>query len=113
MTTKRKQKLWVRFDGDHEPQPDLAQQFSNEEWATLTEIYEDTLVAQDVGSDNLAFDDNLAACVSNEFRRRTGRSVPGRVLLAAIMDRRKRGEWVKLGAGAGGIEFSDIDQVAG
>jgi hypothetical protein len=111
MVTKRKNSQWVTFDGDHESQPPMPHNFTASELVCLEAIYQEIVVPLDLGSDNIAFDEQLAARVSAEFFRRTRQVVGGRVLLAAIMVRRKRGDWVTLPPGGAGTGFSDIDEV--
>jgi hypothetical protein len=115
IVTQRKQKLWVTFDGDHEQLAGPAEDFlTPQEWQHLEAIYNEILVGRNIGSDNLGFDPSLAREVSTAFFRRAGRSVSGRQLLAAILTRRKRGEWIHLEPGEGeeGLGFGDIDQIA-
>src|SRR5262249_13308279 len=114
IVSRRKKGKWETFNGDHEPQPPLPQGIaSDDEWACLVEAYDAVLAAQGLGSDNVAYDDDLADCLSQTFAELTGRIIPGRVLFAAIMNRRKRGEWPTLPKEKeGGLGFNDIDQVA-
>jgi hypothetical protein len=76
IVTQRKQGLWVTFGGTYQRLHTMPEDFlSPEEWVALEVVYEETLVALNVGSDNLGFDEQLAARVSDDFFRRTGRVV--------------------------------------
>lgn len=119
--TQRKQKRWFTFDGTHQRLSAMPEDFlTNHEWSILRAIYEEQLIPLELGSDNLAYDDLLALNLSREFYDRAGRVVHGRLLFAAIMQKRKRGDWVKLPRSreANPNErrmrpFGDIDSVAG
>jgi hypothetical protein len=108
---KQKQKNWPTFRGDYErlasPPADL---LSPGEWAALEDAYAEVVLSLKIGSDNLAYDEHLAASLARAFHQRTNRSVPSRLLAAAIMAKRKRGEcdWIK----TNDRPFGDIDEVA-
>lgn len=115
IVTKRKNGDWVTLDGDYERLQSMPDDFLSEpEWAILGEVYESVVMTRDVGSDTLAFDDVLAREVGRSFAIRAGRVVHAGLLFAAIMTKRKRGEWLKLGRSAGkqDIGFNDIDEIA-
>jgi hypothetical protein len=112
MRTQRKQGLWVRFDGAHlavPPAPD----FSAEDIEVLVSIYADDVAAMGVGSDVLAYEDDLRALIEKEFADRTGRVVSGDDLVAKLTALRKRGllpKAAELPAPDPNIGFGDIAQ---
>jgi hypothetical protein len=114
--TKRKKKLWVTFDGKHQTMPTITEDvLAAEEWVHLRSIYERLFIVKDMGSDNLAYDAELARSVSREFARLSGRELSGQFLLAIIMVKRKRGDWPKINPDNSkhkGVGFGDIDQIA-
>jgi hypothetical protein len=116
IVTKRKNGEWVTLDGDYERLESMPDDFlSAEGWDHLREVYESIVIARDIGSDTLAFDEGLAREVGREFAKRVGRVVHVGLLFAAIMAKRKRGEWLKIGRDKHGkpeIGFDDIDQIA-
>lgn len=107
MYSQRKQKMWPTFGGGYKklaPLPDDV--LSDDEWEILREEY----LKLGIGSDNFVFDDALCFKLEETFGMRAGRVVSGRVLFAAIMKKRKRGLWPKVGTKA--KEFADFDAVA-
>lgn len=111
--TQRKQKKWVTFDGDHKRLRSMPADFlSPDEWGHLRAIYNRLLATQEIGSDNLQYDDGLADRLAKDFAKLANRVVPGQLLFAAIMARRKRGEWEKLPKKTD-CGFGDIDEVSG
>lgn len=114
--TQRKQKKWVTFGNDYARLACLPDTFlSAREWLILEAIYREEMLPREIGSDNLAYDDLLAAQIAREFCDRSGRMVYGRLLFSAIMAKRKRGEWVNVRPpkeNQGGIGFSDMDDIA-
>ena len=115
--TKRKNSDWVRLDGDHKRLQTMPEDFlSPEEWEVLQAAYDEVVVEKGLGSDTLAYDAELAKQIRREFSKHTGRVVNGSLLVAAIIAKRKRGEWVKLGPGAGKnghAGFRGFDETAG
>ena len=112
--TLRKQKVknWPTFNGKHRKLTPMPDDFlSPGEWAALQAVYMDLIVPLAIGSDNLAYDDELAAKVAKAFFKLTGRVVGGRLLFAAIMAKRKRGEWPTLPNKKPGLGFGDINEV--
>jgi hypothetical protein len=112
---KQKQKNWPRFNGTHKRLDAMPDDFlSTNEWAILEAVYLELVVPREIGSDSLQYDETLTAQVAREFYQQAKRAVSGRLLFAAIMARRKRGEcnWIKVGAqGSGGKGFRDIGAV--
>jgi hypothetical protein len=115
--TKRKNGDWVRLDGEHKRLRTMPEDFlSTEEWEILQEVYDERVVGQGVGTDALAYDNDLARQIQREFARRAGRAVEGSLLVAAIIAKRKRGEWTKLRPGAdtnGHAGSRDANDIAG
>ena len=108
---KQKEKNWPTFNGKHKRLTAMPDDFlSPGEWAALKTVYRDVVMPLGIGSDNLAYDDQLAAQVAREFFKLTGRSVPGRLLFAALMAKRKRGEWDTLPK-KDGRGFGDINAI--
>ena len=106
MYTQRKNGCWPTFDGQHRKLPPLADDvLSSEEWEILRQEYESLAV----GSDNFVFDDALRLHIEEVFAKRAGRIVLGAVLFSAIMKKRKRRLWAKVGTKTKG--FSDVDAV--
>lgn len=114
IVTRRKNQKWVTFNGDYQRLDSMPDDFlSPGEWTHLRAIYMDLLGADQIGSDNLAFDDRLVAEVAREFRRRANRTVAGALLFAAIMAKRKRGEWPNVKPKKDDDKgFGDIDKIA-
>lgn len=116
IVTKRKNGEWITLDGNYEHLESMPDDFlSDDEWKILQEVYEAVVLARNVGSDTLAFDDKLAKEVGRAFAKRAGRVVHDGLLFAAIMAKRKRGEWLKLRPDAGrkpDSGFDDIDKIA-
>ena len=110
--TKRKNGEWVTFGDTHllmaEPDWDT---LTAPEWASLERAYREVVLAREVASDHLVYDQTLAAELARRFAALTGRSLPSMTLAALAMSKRKRGEWVRL-TPADGLGFSDIDEVA-
>jgi hypothetical protein len=111
MVTRRKDGLWEKLG--RVPQPEEAYsvvKLDAEHWPHLDAIYEEL----QIGSDNFAFDEDLAAKFSREFARRTGRVVPALVLAAAVIARRKNSglKTLKPKKDENDLGFRDIDEVA-
>ena len=70
-------------------------------WETLQVIYDKLVAEKGLGTDTLAYDDDLAKQIRREFSKQAGRVVHAPLIVAAIIAKRKRGEWVKLGPDAG------------
>jgi len=84
--------------------------FSPEELNELDAIHEDLQIA----SDSYAINPEASKKLQEEFARRIGRIVPGMILAAAMVYRRKNGNLKTLRPKSDeqGLGFSDIDQVA-
>jgi hypothetical protein len=117
IVAKRKQSKWVRFEGTHKRLDSIPEALNPEQWISLGEVYQELLAAAGLGSDTLAFDDELAQELAQRFAERSGTSRiwPGQLLFAMIMAKRKRGEWIKVRTSPDGepnIGFGDIGKVA-
>ena len=120
--SKRRHKLWPTFGGMHQRMAEWQDGvLYPAEWEALRAVYEAKLVPLGMGSDNLAYDEALAKQCAQEFARLTGRIVSGQTLLALIMAKRKRGDWITLSklnheahksGDTPSIGFGDIDQIA-
>jgi hypothetical protein len=111
MVTKRKNGEWERLG--RTASNSLAAHrltFSPDELGQLDAIHEELQIA----SDSYALNPEAAKKLQGEFARRTGRIVPGMILAAAMVYRRKNGNLAALRPKADEqtIGFTDIDQVA-
>ena len=114
--TKRKNGDWPRLDGNHKSAPSIHNliEFNERDWETLLAVYEQVVVPQDIGTDSLVHDDELAELVAYKFCQATGQAIPSHLLVAAIMAKRKRKDWVKLpssGEARRGLDFNDLDDL--
>jgi hypothetical protein len=111
MVNKRKNGQWERLgrtaSNGFAPQ---RLTFSAEELGQLDAIHEELQIA----SDSYALNPEAAKKLQEEFARRTGRIVPGTILAAAMIYRRKNGNLTRLKPTSDeqSLGFSDIDQVA-
>ncbi len=111
MITQRKQAKWERLGRNAcEKLPRLKVDFTDEELKHLDAIHEELQIA----SDNFALNSEHAEKLQQEFARRAGRIVPGMILAAAMINRRKVGALATLKpkSDENDLRFSDIDQVA-
>ena len=111
MVNKRKNGQWERLGrtaGNGFAPQRLT--FSPEELSQLDVIHEELQIA----SDNYALNPEASKKLQEEFARRTGRIVPGIILAAAMVYRRKNGNLTRLRPKPDeqDLGFSDIDQVA-
>jgi hypothetical protein len=113
--TKRKNSQWVTFDGNYKELESMPDDFlSPQEWTYLEEAYIEVLVSKNLGSDNIAYDPKLAQEIGVAFARRSARAIHAPLLLAAIEEKRKRGNWVKLTkAPKPKTGFDDWEEAAG
>lgn len=91
MKTKRKQKLWVTFDGNYLAQPALDDDLTDLEIEVLKLLYVDLIAANGLGSDVLVYNKELEQKLASEFEVQTNRSVQPHVLTAKLTELRKRG----------------------
>jgi hypothetical protein len=117
MRTKRKAGKWVKLGSNH-VRKEVTCQFSADERDFLMTIVKEHVTDKGIGSDNLAYDPEVAAMISKEFGIETGRRIPPGVLIAEITAIRKRGLLEKIDRNAandvqGDIGFVDIDLATG
>jgi len=113
MRSQRKQGKWVKLNGKHTKKP-TAMEFSAEETEILVALFESNLADCELGSDNLAYDAELAAAMAKEFSIEIGRFVPPHELVTKLTAIRKRGllpKVVKSEDDDEEIGFGDIEQV--
>lgn len=106
MFNRRKAKDWPRLGKRAEKFEPVETILSTSELSALQGLYED----MDETADNLQFSAGMLRRVAQQFREVTGNTVPGSVLVAVIVAKRKRGQWVCLRKGV--KAFSDIGEVA-
>lgn len=113
MRSQRKQGKWVKLNGKHTKKP-KAMDFSPEETEILVKLFETNMADCELGSDNLAYDCELAAAMAKEFSIEIGRLVPPHELATKLTAIRKRGllpRVAKENSSGEEIGFEDIDQV--
>ncbi len=103
---RRKQKDWPRLEGRARKFAPVTSTLSAEHLAALRVVYE----SLDETSDKLLFSAALMRRIATMFRESTGESIAGTVLVAIIVAKRKRGEWVCIRSGE--RAFADIETVA-
>jgi hypothetical protein len=113
MRTQRKNGKWVRFDGVHLPVP-ASPMFSAEDTEALVSIYTEEVAAMGVGSDVLAYEDDIKQLIAKEFADRRGRVVAADDLVAKLTALRKRGLLPKVAVlpeiNNKGMGFEDINE---
>lgn len=110
---KGKYHPWPTFAGDHVKPPDLPPDtLSRREWNALNILYDRLFLSREVGSDRGNFDEGLAAELSREFAKATGRSLSGAYLVRLLIAERKRKQLPTLRPQGDDLNFSDIDEVA-
>lgn len=105
MVNRRKAKDWPRLGSKakkFEPVKDL---LSDYQAGILRGIY----LEMDIPSDEFLIKPDLMREITHRFEGVTGTKVEGATLIAVIMAKRKRGEWVKIREVEG---FEDIEQIA-
>lgn len=113
MRNQRKNGLWVTFNGDHETAPPLPT-LAAEETEILIEIYAEIVAAAGDGSDNIAYDSEIADLIARRFAEATGKRVPAHQLVAKLTAIRKRGllpPTAKPTVKPTDTGFDDIDQI--
>lgn len=102
---RRKLKDWPRLRKRAKRFEPIASLLSVIELAALKAIYE----SLDETSDNLLFSAGMLRRIAQRFREATGNAVAGSVLVAVIVAKRKRAEWVCIRKGD--RAFADIAEV--
>ncbi len=64
------------------------------------------------GTDAAFWSSEIVGALAASFTRRSGIIMSGFVLLAIAEERRKRGEWFKVGRKGAGSGFGDLDDAA-
>lgn len=90
MRNERKCGRWVKLGSNHEPSPPRIE-LSAEETESLVAIYQVNVADQAIGSDNIAYSQEIADLIADEFARLTGRVVPTHHLIGKLTALRKRG----------------------
>lgn len=103
---RRKLKDWPKLGKSAEKFEPVESMLSASELAALQTIYE----SMDETSDNLLFSGGMMRRIAQQFKEMTGNAVSGSVLVAVIVAKRKRGQWVCLRKGE--RAFGDIAEVA-
>lgn len=103
---RRKQKDWPRLGARAKQFEPVEKLLTSPELAALETVYQQ----MDETSDNLLFSTAMMRRVAERFREATGQSRPGSVLVAVIVAKRKRRQWVRLREG--NRAFADIAKVA-
>ena len=110
--TARLEEPWPTFDGAHKVLPPIETALNAATMLVLRAIWIEIAVPRNLGTDAVAYHEDVVLMIEREFARRTGISVPGMLLVAAAESERKRGTWVRLKdhTGAAG-DFDDIDMI--
>jgi len=103
---RRKNNDWPRLGSRASRFAPVETMLTSTQLVALQRIYE----SMDTTSDTLLFSTGLMRRVASMFREATGAVVAGSVLVAVIVAKRKRGEWVCIRTGPS--EFADIAEVA-
>lgn len=90
MVNRRKQTDWPNLGTTAIKLANAAELLSSTELLVLQQIY----LEIDRPSDELLFESSCARLVSKRFREETGRAVAGSILVAVIIAKRKRREWL-------------------
>ena len=106
MFNRRKLKDWPTLKKRAQKFEPVESKLTTSELAALQEVYE----SLGETSDNLLFSTGMIRRVAQQFRELTGKTIAGSVLLAVIVSKRKRGEWLCLRNGE--KAFRDIGEVA-
>jgi hypothetical protein len=105
---------WPVFEGNHQRAPALSGTLDDEEMEALRGAYEQVVLPLHLGTDALLWNEEVVSALATEFLRRTGRIVPGFILVAIAEEKRKRKLWFTVGRGGDrdlGNQFDDLDDV--
>lgn len=111
MVGRRKHKDWPRLGSSAKRFESAILEFSQEELGVVQSLY----VEINQTSDELLFSPKTARLLADRFAQKAGRIVPGYKIVAAIFQKRKRGEWACIREdkteAAEAKAFSDIAEV--
>lgn len=102
MINRRKNKDWPRLGSGATRLEGAANVLSNTEIEHLRTVY----LSMDLPSDEFLYRPAKTAEIEARFARASGIRIPGGVLVAVIIAKRKRGEWVRIRD-----EFGDIGDI--
>lgn len=105
MLNRRKAKDWAKLGSKAKKFESVKDLLSDYQLETLRSIY----LEMDIPSDEFLINTDLKQAITQRFERLTRTKADGAILIAAIMAKRKRGEWVKIREVEG---FEDIEQIA-
>lgn len=112
MVNRRKNKDWPCLGTRARKFASVLDDFTEDELVLLESLY----VEFNKTSDELLFSPKTARALADLFAKKAGRIMPGHTLVAAIFQKRKRGEWACIREGqqaaAEAAPFSDIQVVA-
>lgn len=92
MLNRRKDGDWPKLGAGARRLKPVTETLTAQQLEALRTIYESI----NVPSDEFLFSAKLMARIATEFRKATGAAIPGSLLVAAIMAKRKRGDWVRI-----------------
>jgi len=104
MFNRRKASDWPKLGKSAKKIESVLNKLTAQQLAKLREIYLDL----DIPSDEFLFNPERTREIADNFERLTGANIPGYVLVAVIVAKRKRGFWVRIREEA----FSDITELA-
>ncbi len=104
MFNRRKEKDWPTLGKKAQKFRPVGKLLDDDQLDILRTIYFDL----DITSDEIQYDKGLIRKVAERFHGLSGEHVPGTILLAVILAKRKRREWPRIRE-----DFGDIEQIAG
>lgn len=96
MRNERKCGRWVKLGKNCPPVPELPE-FSVEDVEALVVIYEENVAILGQGTDNIAYEPEIAELLVKSFFEMTGRGLPAHQLTQKLTALRKRGLLTKVG----------------
>lgn len=106
--TSRLEVPWPRFEGAHKRLPPIASVLTPAHLKALRTIWRRFIAPRNLGTDAVAYCEELVQLLSHEFYKATKLHVPGMVLLSAVENERKQGNWDRLKDSG----FDDLDLLA-
>lgn len=97
---------WPKLGAKAEKFPPVGSLLTDADIEALRQIYQ----TMDLTSDELLFRPRMASELADKFEAATGKRIAGSLLVAVIVAKRKRGEWLKIRETAPAA-FSDIPAV--